>query len=196
MRWSWFCAIAHSSNTRLCVAQNSESRHNLSYWTGKQYVGVGPGNLKEVRTTGGCWLFFCILICVCCGTGAHGRFVPLAEGGVTREARTQTLEPNVWIREVQQRGHGTRRRIQLGHLDLWVVTLAGSSVASCHDYFWLSHKTTHCCSFPKFSGHVKMWHLVHKMCECQGFKLSVYVCASTLKHSVHFRRSYIETCPC
>ncbi|XP_043956196.1 radical S-adenosyl methionine domain-containing protein 1, mitochondrial isoform X2 [Gambusia affinis] len=71
---------------------NSESRHNLSYWTGKQYVGVGPG--------------------------AHGRFVPLAEGGVTREARTQTLEPNVWIREVQQRGHGTRRRIQLGHLDL------------------------------------------------------------------------------
>lgn len=71
---------------------NSESCHNLSYWKGKQYIGVGPG--------------------------AHGRFVPLEEGGVAREARTQTLEPDVWIREVQQRGHGTRRRIQLGHLEL------------------------------------------------------------------------------
>ncbi|MED6282646.1 radical S-adenosyl methionine domain-containing protein 1 [Characodon lateralis] len=71
---------------------NSQSRHNLSYWKGKQYIGVGPG--------------------------AHGRFVPLGEGGAAREARTQTLEPDVWIREVQQRGHGTRRRIQLGHLEL------------------------------------------------------------------------------
>lgn len=51
-------------------------------------------------------------------TGAHGRFALLGEGGVVREARTQTLEPDVWIREVQQRGHGTRRRIRLGHLEL------------------------------------------------------------------------------
>uniref|UniRef100_A0A3P8S4Z5 Radical S-adenosyl methionine domain-containing protein n=1 Tax=Amphiprion percula TaxID=161767 RepID=A0A3P8S4Z5_AMPPE len=71
---------------------NSVSHHNVSYWRGKQYIGVGPG--------------------------AHGRFVPLGEGGVFREARTQTLEPDVWIREVQQRGHGTRRRIQLSHLEL------------------------------------------------------------------------------
>uniref|UniRef100_A0A3Q3FXY0 Radical S-adenosyl methionine domain-containing protein n=1 Tax=Kryptolebias marmoratus TaxID=37003 RepID=A0A3Q3FXY0_KRYMA len=71
---------------------NSESRHNLSYWKGRQYIGVGPG--------------------------AHGRFVPLGEGGVVREARTQTLEPDVWIREVLQRGHGTRRRIRLSHLTL------------------------------------------------------------------------------
>lgn len=48
MRWRLFCAIAHSNNTCLCVAQNSESRHNLSYWKGKQYIGVGPGNLNEV----------------------------------------------------------------------------------------------------------------------------------------------------
>ncbi|XP_051905490.1 radical S-adenosyl methionine domain-containing protein 1, mitochondrial isoform X1 [Hippocampus zosterae] len=68
------------------------SHHNLSYWKGRQYIGVGPG--------------------------AHGRFVPLGEGGTQREARTQTLEPEVWIREVQQRGHATRRRIQLGHLEL------------------------------------------------------------------------------
>lgn len=71
---------------------NAVSHHNMSYWKGRQYIGVGPG--------------------------AHGRFVPLGEGGVAREARTQTLEPDVWIREVQQRGHGTRRRIQLNHLGL------------------------------------------------------------------------------
>lgn len=68
------------------------SLHNMSYWKGHQYLGVGPG--------------------------AHGRFVPLGEGGVHREARTQTLEPDVWIREVQQKGHGTRRRILLNHLAL------------------------------------------------------------------------------
>ncbi|KAI3359744.1 hypothetical protein L3Q82_014117 [Scortum barcoo] len=71
---------------------NAVSHHNMSYWKGRQYIGVGPG--------------------------AHGRFVLLGEGGVAREARTQTLEPDVWIREVQQRGHGTRRRIQLSHLEL------------------------------------------------------------------------------
>uniref|UniRef100_A0A1A8G1A8 Radical S-adenosyl methionine domain-containing protein n=1 Tax=Nothobranchius korthausae TaxID=1143690 RepID=A0A1A8G1A8_9TELE len=70
----------------------SGSLHNLSYWKGRQYIGVGPG--------------------------AHGRFVPVGEGGVSREARTQTLEPDVWIRQVRERGHGTRRRIQLSHLQL------------------------------------------------------------------------------
>ncbi|XP_068605600.1 radical S-adenosyl methionine domain-containing protein 1, mitochondrial isoform X2 [Brachionichthys hirsutus] len=68
------------------------SHHNRSYWRGGQYIGVGPG--------------------------AHGRFVPLGEGVALREARTQTLEPDEWIGEVQQRGHGTRRRIQLSHLGL------------------------------------------------------------------------------
>ncbi|CDR18254.1 unnamed protein product, partial [Oncorhynchus mykiss] len=53
-----------------------------------------------------------------CLPGAHGRFVPRGEGDVCREARTQTLEPDVWLREVQQRSHGTRRRIPLTHLAL------------------------------------------------------------------------------
>ncbi|XP_016343722.1 radical S-adenosyl methionine domain-containing protein 1, mitochondrial isoform X1 [Sinocyclocheilus anshuiensis] len=68
------------------------SEHNIGYWKGRQYIGIGPG--------------------------AHGRFVPRAVGGVQREARTQTLEPDVWIREVQRHGHGTRRRIQLDHRGL------------------------------------------------------------------------------
>ncbi|KAG7453299.1 hypothetical protein MATL_G00264760 [Megalops atlanticus] len=63
------------------------SSHNLGYWKAGQYLGVGPG--------------------------AHGRFVPRGEGGVWREARTQTLEPDVWMREVQRWGHGTRRRVEL-----------------------------------------------------------------------------------
>ncbi|KAG9279020.1 radical S-adenosyl methionine domain-containing protein 1, mitochondrial [Astyanax mexicanus] len=71
---------------------NAVSTHNTGYWKALQYIGVGPG--------------------------AHGRFVPHALGGVLREARTQTLEPDVWIREVQQHGHATRRRIQLSHLEL------------------------------------------------------------------------------
>lgn len=69
-----------------------------------------------IGCTGG--IFFSLSV-----TGAHGRFVPLGEGGVVREARTQTLEPDVWIREVLQRGHGTRRRIQLSHLALWGFAL-------------------------------------------------------------------------
>ncbi|XP_028842361.1 radical S-adenosyl methionine domain-containing protein 1, mitochondrial [Denticeps clupeoides] len=68
------------------------SLHNLGYWRARQYIGVGPG--------------------------AHGRFVPQAEGAVQREARTQTLEPDVWMREVQQVGHGTRRRTRLTQLAL------------------------------------------------------------------------------
>lgn len=130
------------------VLQNAVSHHNMSYWRGRQYIGVGPGDLLSrlqavideiLRMTGEADCFLCV-------TGAHGRFVPLGEGGVAREARTQTLEPDVWIREVQQRGHGTRRRIRLGHLELWEAALAGLIMSvyidmtrggSClHHIFW------------------------------------------------------------
>lgn len=67
----------------------------------------------------------CAFYIVVSDTGAHGRFVPLGEGGVVREARTQTLEPDVWIREVRHWGRGTRRRLQLGHLELYAVALPG-----------------------------------------------------------------------
>ncbi|XP_078081598.1 radical S-adenosyl methionine domain-containing protein 1, mitochondrial isoform X2 [Mustelus asterias] len=67
-------------------------KHNLGYWRGRQYLGVGPG--------------------------AHGRFVPLGEGKTQREARIQTLEPSYWLREVRRFGHGTRKRVQQSELDI------------------------------------------------------------------------------
>lgn len=63
----------------------AESRHNLSYWYGSQYIGVGPG--------------------------AHGRFIPAGNGNGLRQARVQTLEPNQWMTEVETRGHGTRKEV-------------------------------------------------------------------------------------
>ncbi|NXR04583.1 RSAD1 protein, partial [Sagittarius serpentarius] len=74
------------------------STHNLSYWRAEQYIGVGPG--------------------------AHGRFVPWGEGGRSREARVQTLEPDAWMREVQSWGHGTRRRVVLSPLEQLEEVLA------------------------------------------------------------------------
>ncbi|MBN3310390.1 RSAD1 protein, partial [Amia calva] len=68
------------------------SVHNQGYWRARQYIGVGPG--------------------------AHSRFSPRGAGGQRREARTQTLEPEVWMREVRRCGHGTRRRLELDTLEL------------------------------------------------------------------------------
>eukprot|EP00062_Callorhinchus_milii_P004772 gi/632943733/ref/XP_007887109.1/ PREDICTED: radical S-adenosyl methionine domain-containing protein 1, mitochondrial [Callorhinchus milii] len=68
------------------------SVHNMGYWQGKQYIGVGPG--------------------------AHGRFVPWGEGSGQREARIQTLEPENWMREVRKFGHATRKRVQQSPLDM------------------------------------------------------------------------------
>lgn len=94
----------------------------MNYWKGRQYIGVGPGDLisrfMEVTVNVVLLVRVVLIFFISFGTGAHGRFVPLGEGGVVREARTQTLEPDVWICEVQQRGHGTRRRIPLRRLEL------------------------------------------------------------------------------
>ncbi|XP_049715265.1 radical S-adenosyl methionine domain-containing protein 1, mitochondrial isoform X1 [Elephas maximus indicus] len=74
------------------------STHNWNYWQCGQYLGVGPG--------------------------AHGRFLPQGTRGHTREARIQTLEPDNWMKEVKLFGHGTRKRVPLGELELLEEVLA------------------------------------------------------------------------
>ncbi|XP_043946421.1 radical S-adenosyl methionine domain-containing protein 1, mitochondrial isoform X4 [Protopterus annectens] len=72
--------------------QNAVSHHNINYWQGGQYIGVGPG--------------------------AHGRFSLRKDGKMQREARIQTLEPDIWMKEVLQFGHGTRKRVAQNKLDI------------------------------------------------------------------------------
>ncbi|KAB1266647.1 Radical S-adenosyl methionine domain-containing protein 1; mitochondrial [Camelus dromedarius] len=45
-------------------------------------------------------------------------------GSHTREARIQTLEPDNWMKEVMLFGHGTRKRVPLGELELLEEVLA------------------------------------------------------------------------
>ncbi|XP_065285083.1 radical S-adenosyl methionine domain-containing protein 1, mitochondrial-like isoform X2 [Dermacentor albipictus] len=65
-----------------------ECKHNQACWRGLQYLGIGPGAHSRVLVGDGHW-----------------------------EARVQTLEPNPWIREVSQRGHGTRLTRPLSRQD-------------------------------------------------------------------------------
>ncbi|XP_027780560.2 radical S-adenosyl methionine domain-containing protein 1, mitochondrial [Marmota flaviventris] len=74
------------------------STHNWTYWQCGQYLGIGPG--------------------------AHGRFTLKGAGGHAREARIQTLEPDNWMKEVMLFGHGTRKRVPLGKLELLEEVLA------------------------------------------------------------------------
>lgn len=41
----WEKQSRQHSNTPLCLPQNAVSHHNTSYWKGRQYIGVGPGEL-------------------------------------------------------------------------------------------------------------------------------------------------------
>ncbi len=60
-----------------------ESRHNLTYWRGQSYIGIGPG--------------------------AHGR---LAINGA-RHSTEQISSPENWLRAVESQGHGTRKMEKL-----------------------------------------------------------------------------------
>ncbi len=61
------------------AAPGSESRHNLTYWQGGDYIGVGPG--------------------------AHGR---LTTSDFT-QASHQIADPARWLKRVDQDGHGTAK---------------------------------------------------------------------------------------
>jgi oxygen-independent coproporphyrinogen-3 oxidase len=58
-------------------------RHNLTYWRGGDWVGVGPG--------------------------AHGRLTVAGN----RFATDQTRAPEAWLKQVEERGHGSQRREKL-----------------------------------------------------------------------------------
>ena len=62
----------------------AESRHNLTYWRGGDYVGIGPG--------------------------AHGRLT--CDGGFT--AAHQIHDPVRWLAAVERNGHGTGKLRNLG----------------------------------------------------------------------------------
>ena len=57
----------------------AECDHNLGYWSGRQYLGLGPG--------------------------AHSRL----GYGASRQALVTTPHPETWMAEVEARGHGVRR---------------------------------------------------------------------------------------
>ncbi|MGE3334716.1 MAG: radical SAM family heme chaperone HemW [Rhodospirillaceae bacterium] len=61
------------------AAEGAPSRHNLTYWRGGDYVGVGPG--------------------------AHGRLT--LGGGAT--ATRQIKAPALWLKKVESTGHGTQK---------------------------------------------------------------------------------------
>ncbi|MHA1113125.1 MAG: radical SAM family heme chaperone HemW [Alphaproteobacteria bacterium] len=62
-----------------------ESRHNLNYWRGGDYIGVGPGAHGRL-------------------TGAHGRLTGDSGRRAIRQART----PEAWLAEVEANGHAVR----------------------------------------------------------------------------------------
>ncbi|XP_044154810.1 radical S-adenosyl methionine domain-containing protein 1, mitochondrial isoform X1 [Bufo gargarizans] len=89
------------------------SKHNLTYWLGKQYIGIGPG--------------------------AHGRFVVHSSRGKRRQARIQTLEPEPWMQEVMSYGHGTRKVTEQNDFDI----LSELLVLGLRTDIGISHKRWH-----------------------------------------------------
>lgn len=63
----------------------AESRHNLAYWQGGEYVGIGPG--------------------------AHGRVIRDGHWAATHQIAT----PERWCRAVADKGHGTAKVVDLSN---------------------------------------------------------------------------------
>lgn len=76
----------------------ARSSHNMSYWDGTQYLGIGPG--------------------------AHSRVFSLESN--MRESRIQTLDPQSWQVLVERNGHATRLCKQQSRLEVLSELLATS----------------------------------------------------------------------
>jgi oxygen-independent coproporphyrinogen-3 oxidase len=64
-----------------------ESRHNLTYWLSRDYIGIGPG--------------------------AHGRLAR----GAGAVAFDQHRTPETWLEAVENQGHGTKNRVDITTLE-------------------------------------------------------------------------------
>ncbi|XP_029828577.2 radical S-adenosyl methionine domain-containing protein 1, mitochondrial [Ixodes scapularis] len=96
--------------------EGHECRHNIGYWKGDQYLGIGPGSHSRLDVNG------------------------------RREARIQTLEPGPWLHEVKSRGHGTRLVRALTTLqrleEMLVMGLRTSRGITNEDWFVVSQGTS------------------------------------------------------
>ena len=100
-----------------------ESIHNSWYWSGGEYLGVGPGahGYFRIRNTD--------------NPAAHEIAVDKVKGQIYPKAlvemeqpqtRIQTLEPENWLRETELMGHGTRKITPLNNEDVFERILASS----------------------------------------------------------------------
>ncbi len=75
----------------------AECRHNLTYWRGGDYVGIGPGAHGRLGGDGG---------------SPRGPKTAWGPGGGTVASR-QRRAPEAWLAAVEAHGHGTRERVRL-----------------------------------------------------------------------------------